>query len=67
MLRRVPEAGGLDLLPVADLARVAPLAHKDVLLLEALGAVLEVIPDRHHVALAQHLVQEKIQHCTLLN
>ena len=55
MVRRVPVAGGLDLLPVADLAGVAPLAHKDVLLLESLRAVLEVVLHRHHVAFAQHL------------
>ncbi len=55
VIRRVPIGGGLDLLPVADLAGVAPFAHEDVLLFESLGAELEVVLHAHHVALPQHL------------
>ncbi len=55
MIRRVPIGGGFDLLPVADLAGVAPLAHEDVLLFKSLGAELEVVLHAHHIAFPQHL------------
>jgi hypothetical protein len=61
VIRRVPIGGGLDLLPVADLAGVAPLAHEDVLLFESLGAELEVVLHAHHVAFPQHLENKAFQ------
>ena len=52
MGRSVPVAAWLDLLPVANLARVPPLAHVDVLLLKGLRLVLNVVLQGHDEALA---------------
>ena len=55
MGRRVPVAARLDLLPVADLAGVPPLAHVDVLLFKRLRLVLDVVLQGHDEALAHDL------------